>query len=154
MIRITQSFLIRKIAEHLSENQWKILYTDYPQASRGGIGIKALVHTILETIYDRAPDILAYKNENLLLIEVNNKLEKRYIDKFLEFDRNSSALISELQEKLDMKIADIKYGFGMMNQKIDTNVLKSLAISLTIFLLDSKYRVIEKPLQANQTFGK
>ena len=154
MIRITQSFLIRKIAEHLSENEWIILYTDYPQGSRGGIGVKSLVHTIFETYYDRAPDILAYKNETLLLIEVNNKLEKKYIDKFCEYDRHSSALISELQEKLDLKIEDVKYGFGMKNQKIDMDVLKSLAISLIIFLLDSNYHVIEKTHQTNQTFDK
>jgi hypothetical protein len=149
LIRITQSYLIRKIAEYLSNSDYTILYTDYPQASRGGVGSKAIVHNIFETKYDRAPDILAFDRGRILLVEVNNKLEKRYIDKFHEYERQSSVLISELQEKLNLEVAAINYGFGMKKRTIETNALKSLSMPLTIFFLDSKNNVAKETLKMN-----
>lgn len=152
MIRQTQSYLIRRIVEHLSNSNYSIIYTDYPQASRGGVGRKSVVHYVFETLYDRAPDIVAYKDKLLLLVEVNSKLENRYIEKFIEYKRKEVALLRELGERLNLPIVGVSFGFGMKKRVVTVDI-ENLQFDLTIYVFNNSNDIIEEAVKRKATNG-
>ncbi len=142
MIQVTQSLVINKIAELLKRFGYRILYKDLPGTSRSGFGERAKINLIFEHIFDKSPDIVAFKNGVLLVIEVDNNFSNEYKEKFDIYRNLSSTLISEIQNDLHLKINKLEFGFGYIKNAPKTEEQSLITMNFSYFILDENNTVI------------
>lgn len=90
--RITQTTLNRLAAKIYEDRGWKILYQDMPGGSRSGVGLTALINSAFERTYNMIPDLVAAKDNVLLLGEVDVSLTRTYIGKFEKYASRANQL--------------------------------------------------------------
>lgn len=118
MIRVTQSFTIRKIIEKLTEEGYNLIYKDLPHGRRGGIGSHGKINLLFERLFDRSPDILAIKGDSLMvLIEVNHNYKESLNNKFNEYLSKKGELLDGVSDITDTPIKELEFGFGIAKKK-------------------------------------
>ena len=78
---MTQTKIIELLRRELDRRSFNVIYFDFPNASRSGVGTFGKVALIFEHVYDMSPDLVAVKDEYLLIYEVDNDLKKIIIKK-------------------------------------------------------------------------
>jgi|GEM_PF-2828540 len=125
MIRITQTYLIKRTMEFYKSRDWITLYYDYPSGQRSGVGLRSKINNIWEGVYNLSPDLLFQKNGEIRLIEVDLSLNSGYVEKFIKYKLREQYLIEKLAEFVG-PITFISYGFVARNKRARLNIDKKL----------------------------
>ncbi|SIS43529.1 hypothetical protein SAMN05421687_103246 [Salimicrobium flavidum] len=86
------------------------------------MGQTASINELWEGIYNLSPDILLYKDGNLLLFEVDSSLNSEYLNKLKKYKKKENELISRLEIILNVKIDKIDYGFIAKSVQIPESI--------------------------------
>jgi len=126
MIRITQSYLTNSLCDKLQKEGWNILYADYSDGRRGGEGNQGVLNKCFETLFDEFPDIVAQKDEELLIVEVDLRFKQNYEDKLRRFSKRKDELVQCIEQSLSLKTSQLKT--GMAFEKKPTNPISDMMI--------------------------
>lgn len=108
----TQASMIIKTRKFLSSNGWTILYDDLPSGSRSGIGRRAEIFHIFDSLFNAYPDVICVKDDVLLVVEVDHILNSEYIHKLNGYLQKSGVLKEELATVSGRKINSVDVGFA------------------------------------------
>jgi|SRR3989338_2975925 len=145
MIRVTQSFTIQKIIEKLVEEGYDIIYKDLPHGRRSGVGVHGQINLLFERLFDRSPDILAIKeNKLIVLIEVNHNYKKSLNKKFNEYLSKKDELLKRISDITNAKVQELEFGFGVAKKSFPNIELPFKRFHK--FYFSENYKVIHEVL--------
>jgi len=108
---MTQTKIIELLRRELIKLNWDILYYDFPNASRSGVKNFGKIALLFEHTYDLSPDLVAIKNNILLIFEVDHDIHKVY-EKKRRYQKKQPTLILKFNSQFGRNIDRVKYGFG------------------------------------------
>ena len=108
MFRVTQSYLVQNLVTSLKANGWDVLYQDYPDGQRNGIGKQGTVFHCFKSLFDEFPDVLCVRYGTLMIIEVDNKFKLSYIEKLSRFKSRMEDLVSCLFGNINERPNEVK----------------------------------------------
>jgi hypothetical protein len=109
--RISQTYLIKNFKSKMISDGWECLYSDLPGGLRSGIGNKKLINTFFEQNMDKIPDLIFYKENNIIICEVDHRLEEDYLKKFNLYQIYMKKIISFFSTIMMKKIENCKFYF-------------------------------------------
>jgi hypothetical protein len=117
-IRIDQSHCNYYLSRSLAESGWKILFIDPGRSSRGGGGSQGQSLRVFEENGGHIPDIVAVKNHDLLLIEIDSAY-RRACKSIAEYRQLEGCLIDAFSKVTSTPINRLLTGFCRTGKTVD-----------------------------------
>ncbi len=118
-LRLDQSHCNYHVARHLADEGWTILFTDAGRASRGGSGTQGAVLRVFEEAGWPIPDIVAFLDETLLLIEIDSTL-LRAGPSLVTYKEQAKPILEAFKRHLpDVAVERMELGFGRTGATIE-----------------------------------
>ena len=105
-------------------DNWICLYSDLPGGLRSGFGTKHSINKFFEQRMDKVPDLIFYRNNTVVICEVDHMLNEDYLIKFNLYKKNISEIINFFKVLISKKIENCKFYFIYKN-KSKKEILKN-----------------------------
>ncbi|MEM9945824.1 MAG: hypothetical protein AAF810_07145 [Cyanobacteria bacterium P01_D01_bin.36] len=110
-IKVDQSHCNFHLSNWLSRHHWDILFTDAGRVSRGGTGSQGSCLKIFEEESLPIPDIVAYKGEKLIFIEIDSNFGKAK-PSLEKYDTQKSLIIKRFISDLSLALSNTSLYLG------------------------------------------
>jgi hypothetical protein len=112
MIRVDQSHCNYRLSVWLRDEGWTVLFRDPGRASRGLTGTQETLLGIFERNSWPIPDIVAIKQEDLLLVEIDHRLQVAE-NSFIRYRTAAEEIICATVESgaMDERALSLRLGF-------------------------------------------
>lgn len=124
-IKVDQSHCNFHLSSWLSRHHWGILFTDAGRVSRGGTGSQGVCLKIFEEEALPIPDIVAYKREKLIFIEIDSNFRKAK-QSFEKYDAQKSLIITRFTSDLSLTLISTSLHLGFCRTGIIQDSIKYL----------------------------
>jgi hypothetical protein len=103
---------VNTLVSQLRVEGWTILYADFVDSRRSGAGSQGVLNSCFKRIFDQFPDIAAFRNHSLLLVEVNLSYKDRYLKKLQTFHSKKDELFRCIESGLGLDVKTLQLGFS------------------------------------------
>lgn len=102
--------MVNAFKKQLQRENWNILYEDYVNSQRGGRGHQGAINYCFEMIFDKFPDIVAVREQTLLIAEVDASYKEQYVTKLRAFRSKQDELFQCIKNKIGLNLVNLELG--------------------------------------------
>jgi hypothetical protein len=105
---------VNALIEQLRSEGWDVLFADFVNSKRSGVGSQGALNFCLEKIFDQFPDIVAVRNNSLLIVEVDIAYKNTYMKKLKTFESKKDELFQCIKTKLGLNLRSLELGLSFV----------------------------------------